>query len=49
VHVVDKPDREDRAWVLSVAHRGVGRLAGLNGRIDEEARIVQKDDLGISA
>ncbi len=47
LHVFDKPDRDDRGWVLSVAHMDVVRPERLNGRIDEQTRIVPADDLGI--
>ena len=47
LHVFDKPDRDDRGWVLSVAHMDVVRPELLNGRIEEKTRIVPADDLGI--
>jgi 8-oxo-dGTP diphosphatase len=47
LHVFDKPDRDDRGWVLSVAHMDVVRPERLNGRIDEQTRIVPSDDPGI--
>jgi 8-oxo-dGTP diphosphatase len=47
LHVFDKPDRDDRGWVLSVAHMDVVRPERLNGRIDEQTRIVPADDPGI--
>jgi len=47
LHVFDKPDRDDRGWVLSVAHMDVVRPERLNGRIGEKTRIVPADDLGI--
>jgi 8-oxo-dGTP diphosphatase len=47
LHVFDKPDRDDRGWVLSVAHMDVVRPELLSGRIDEKTRIVPADDLGI--
>ena len=47
LHVFDKPNRDDRGWVLSVAHMDVVRPELLNGRIEERTRIVPADDLGI--
>jgi 8-oxo-dGTP diphosphatase len=47
LHVFDKPDRDDRGWVLSVAHMDVVRPELLSGRIKEKTRIVPADDLGI--
>jgi 8-oxo-dGTP diphosphatase len=47
LHVFDKPDRDDRGWVLSVAHMDVVRPECLDGRIDVQTRIVPADDLGI--
>jgi 8-oxo-dGTP diphosphatase len=47
LHVFDKPDRDDRGWVLSVAHMDVVRPERLSGRIDEQTRIVPADDPGI--
>ena len=47
LHVFDKPDRDDRGWVLSVAHMDVVRPELLDGRIKEKTRIVPADDLGI--
>jgi 8-oxo-dGTP diphosphatase len=47
LHVFDKPDRDDRGWVLSVAHMDVVRPERLNGRIEEQTRIVPADDPGI--
>jgi 8-oxo-dGTP diphosphatase len=47
LHVFDKPDRDDRGWVLSVAHMDVVRPERLEGRIDELTRIVPADDPGI--
>jgi 8-oxo-dGTP diphosphatase len=46
LHVFDKPDRDDRGWVLSVAHMDVVRPERLNGRIDQHTRIVPADDPG---
>ena len=46
LHVFDKPDRDDRGWVLSVAHMDVVRPERLDGRIDEQTRIVPADDPG---
>ena len=46
LHVFDKPDRDDRGWVLSVAHMDVVRPELLSGRIEEKTRIVPADDLG---
>jgi 8-oxo-dGTP diphosphatase len=47
LHVFDKPDRDDRGWVLSVAHMDVVRPERLDGRIDRQTRIVPADDPGI--
>ena len=47
LHVFDKPDRDDRGWVLSVAHMDVVRPERLAGRITDKTRIVAADDLGI--
>jgi 8-oxo-dGTP diphosphatase len=47
LRVFDKPDRDDRGWVLSVAHMDVVRPERLNGRIDLQTRIVPADDPGI--
>src|ERR1700719_2017580 len=47
LHVFDKPNRDDRGWVLSVAHMDAGRPELLDGRIDEQTRIVPADDPGI--
>jgi 8-oxo-dGTP diphosphatase len=47
LHVFDKPDRDDRGWVLSVAHMDVVRPERLDGRMDEKTRIVPADDLGV--
>jgi 8-oxo-dGTP diphosphatase len=47
LHVFDKPDRDDRGWVLSVAHMDVVRPERLDGRINEQTRIVPADDPGI--
>ena len=47
LHVFDKPNRDDRGWVLSVAHMDVVRPELLSGRIDEKTRIVPADDLCI--
>jgi ADP-ribose pyrophosphatase YjhB (NUDIX family) len=47
LHVFDKPNRDDRGWVLSVAHMDVVRPELLSGRIKEKTRIVPADDLGI--
>ena len=46
LHVFDKPDRDDRGWVLSVAHMDVVRPERLDGRIDGQTRIVPADDPG---
>jgi 8-oxo-dGTP diphosphatase len=46
LHVFDKPDRDDRGWVLSVAHMDVVRPERLNGRIDQQTRIVPADEPG---
>ena len=40
LHVFDKPDRDDRGWVLSVAHMDVVRPERLDGRIAQKTRIV---------
>ena len=47
LHVFDKPDRDDRGWVLSVAHMDVVRPERLDGRIADKTRIVAADHLGI--
>jgi 8-oxo-dGTP diphosphatase len=47
LHVFDKADRDDRGWVLSVAHMDVVRPERLDGRIDQQTRIVPADDPGI--
>jgi 8-oxo-dGTP diphosphatase len=47
LHVFDKPDRDDRGWVLSVAHMDVVRPELLDGRIEEKTRIVPADDAGL--
>jgi 8-oxo-dGTP diphosphatase len=47
LHVFDKPDRDDRGWVLSVAHMDVVRPERLDGRIAHKTRIVAADDLGV--
>jgi ADP-ribose pyrophosphatase YjhB (NUDIX family) len=47
LHVFDKPDRDDRGWVLSVAHMDVVRPERLDGRIETQTRIVPADDPGI--
>jgi 8-oxo-dGTP diphosphatase len=47
LHVFDKPDRDDRGWVLSVAHMDVVRPERLDGRIAQKTRIVAADHLGI--
>ena len=47
LHVFDKPDRDDRGWVLSVAHMDVVRPERLDGRIADKTRIVAADDLGV--
>jgi 8-oxo-dGTP diphosphatase len=47
LHVFDKPNRDDRGWVLSVAHMDVVRPELLGGRIEEKTRIVPADDAGI--
>ena len=49
LHVFDKPDRDDRGWVLSVAHMDVVRPELLDGRIEEKTRIVPADDARHSA
>jgi hypothetical protein len=45
--VFDMPNRDDRGWVLSVAHMDVVRPEFLNGRIEDRTRIVPADHLGI--
>jgi 8-oxo-dGTP diphosphatase len=47
LHVFDKPNRDDRGWVLSVAHMDVVRPELLADRIKEKTRIVPADDAGI--
>ena len=47
LHVFDKPDRDDRGWVLSVAHMDAVRPEFLDGRIEERTRIVPADDPGV--
>jgi 8-oxo-dGTP diphosphatase len=47
LHVFDKPDRDDRGWVLSVAHMDVVRPEDLDGRIEAQTRIVPADNPGI--
>jgi 8-oxo-dGTP diphosphatase len=47
LHVFDKPDRDDRGWVLSVAHMDVVRPERLDGRIEAQTRIVPADNPGI--
>jgi 8-oxo-dGTP diphosphatase len=47
LHVFDKPNRDDRGWVLSVAHMDVVRPELLGGRIEEKTRIVPADGAGI--
>jgi 8-oxo-dGTP diphosphatase len=47
LHVFDKPDRDDRGWVLSVAHMDVVRPELLAGRIEAKTRIVPADDAGL--
>lgn len=47
LHVFDKPDRDDRGWVLSVAHMDVVRPERLDGRNDGRTRIVPADDPGV--
>lgn len=39
LHVFDDPDRDDRGWVLSVAHVDAGPLERLDGRL-ETTRVV---------
>lgn len=43
LHVFDDPKRDDRGWVLSVAHLDVIRVTDL--RLSEHARLVAVDDL----
>jgi 8-oxo-dGTP diphosphatase len=47
LHVFDKPDRDDRGWVLSVAHMDVVRPELLDGRMQEQTRIVPADNAGV--
>jgi 8-oxo-dGTP diphosphatase len=47
LHVFDKPNRDDRGWVLSVAHMDVVRPELLDERIAEKTRIVPADHAGI--
>jgi 8-oxo-dGTP diphosphatase len=47
LRVFDKPDRDDRGWVLSVAHMDVVRPERLDGRLAGRTRIVPADDPGI--
>ena len=47
LHVFDKPDRDDRGWVLSVAHMDVVRPELLDGRLRQKTRIVPADNAGV--
>jgi 8-oxo-dGTP diphosphatase len=47
LHVFDKPDRDDRGWVLSVAHMDVVRPELLDGRMRQKTRIVPADNAGV--
>jgi ADP-ribose pyrophosphatase YjhB (NUDIX family) len=47
LHVFDKPDRDDRGWVLSVAHMDVVRPELLDGRLPQRTRIVPADNAGV--
>jgi 8-oxo-dGTP diphosphatase len=47
LHVFDKPDRDDRGWVLSVAHMDVVRPELLDGRLQQKTRIVPADNAGV--
>jgi ADP-ribose pyrophosphatase YjhB (NUDIX family) len=40
LHVFDDPDRDDRGWVLSVAHVDVVRAEQLASRFDEATRLM---------
>jgi 8-oxo-dGTP diphosphatase len=46
LHVFDDPARDDRGWVLSVAHLDVGPLARLDARLPSETRVVPVDRPG---
>lgn len=46
LHVFDDPKRDDRGWVLSVAHVDVVRLERLASRFDEATRLVPIDSPG---
>ena len=46
LHVFDDPARDDRGWVLSVAHLDVVALARLDGRLRRDTRIVPADRPG---
>ncbi len=46
LHVFDDPTRDDRGWVLSVAHLDVVPLARLNARSTTDTRIVPVDRPG---
>lgn len=46
LHVFDEPDRDDRGWVLSVAHLDVIPLARLDARLQYETRLVSADRPG---
>lgn len=40
LHVLDDPDRDDRGWVLSVAHVDVVPATHLEGRLPDRTRLV---------
>jgi ADP-ribose pyrophosphatase YjhB (NUDIX family) len=40
LHVFDDPDRDERGWVLSVAHIDVVRLEQLESRFEDSTRLV---------
>jgi 8-oxo-dGTP diphosphatase len=46
LHVFDDPARDDRGWVLSVAHIDVVSLARLDARLVSETRVVPIDRPG---
>jgi ADP-ribose pyrophosphatase YjhB (NUDIX family) len=46
LYVFDEPDRDDRGWVLSVAHVDVVPIRRLDGRDPEQTRIVPAERPG---